>query len=118
MNTRFIGALGLGALAIWLIKKPSQAASPLAAEGQLVSKNGHTWELVVVPNEPGMVGAIKTNVFAPAGSWGPHQRLLVVSFSTAIAPNAQPQLSGVGADVPVAMRDAAIADLGIQIPGA
>lgn len=107
--------LGFGALAAWLLTKKAQSAAPT---GMIVEKNGHRWELVDVPNPPGVVGANTTNVFAPAGSWGPHQRMLVLSFYVAVVPNAPRVLSGVGAGVPVQMRDAAMKDLAITVPGA
>lgn len=106
--------LGLGAVALWLHSKKSSAAEP----GEIVTKNGHTWILRAQSNPPGQVGATTTKVYAPRGSWGPHEELLVLSYYVAIAPNAPRMLSGVGANVPVAIRDAAIADLGVEVPGA
>lgn len=105
--------LGLGGLAAWLItKKAAQAAT----NGMLVEKNGHKWLLRVVEPPPGVVGSATYNVFAPAGSWGPHSELLVVRYTQATAPSAPKVLAGVGANVPVAMRDAAMVDLGIVPP--
>lgn len=105
--------LGLGGLAAWLLTK--KAAS--AAADVVVEKNGHKWLLRAVPPAPGVIGSETVNVFAPAGSWGPHSELLVVRYTRAIAPTAQKILAGVGSGVPVAMRDAALADLGIKTPG-
>ena len=106
--------LGLGGIAFWLLtKKAAIAADP----GELVETNGHKWLLRILPNPPGSVGAVTTNVFAPAGSWGPHSEMLVLRFSTPIVPGSPRILSGVGTDVPVQMRDAAMADLGVKVPG-
>lgn len=107
--------LGLGGLAAWLLTKKTAATE--TPNSEIVSKNGHTWELVYLVPKPGAVGASTTNVFAPAGSWGPHQRMLVLQFYVATAPNAPRILSGVGTDVPVAMRDAAMTDLAVKPPG-
>lgn len=105
MNTTLL--LGLGALGYWLVKKKSG--------DQVITINDHTWVLRAVAPVPGQPSF--TNVLAPKGSWGPHNEMLVVRFSQT-GPSAPRLLAGVGADVPVAMRDAALKDLAIKPPGA
>lgn len=112
--------LGLAGLGLWYVKRPNAAALPLPpAPGETVTKNGHTWELVTLPRNDGAVGATIVNVFAPAGSWGPHARLLVLQFSAVMGAGVTYRtLTAVGSDVPVAMRDAAMKDLDVKPPGA
>lgn len=125
-----LGALGAGAFALLASKKSSAATlppgtpgtttlpggtvvpaptlpatpAPAASTGQTVSVNGHTWKLVPVSGG--------TDVFAPAGSWGPHGELRVLRF-TGTSPRV---LAGVAADVPKAVLDAAMKDLGVVVP--
>lgn len=105
--------LGLGGLTAWLLM---QKAATSSEAGELVKKNGHEWLIRPVKQPAGAVGANVYSVYAPAGSWGPHAELLVVRYSVATAPNAKKILAGVGAGVPIAMRDAALTDLGIAAP--
>lgn len=107
--------LGLGGLAAWALTKKLSAAEATSTD-KLVEKNGHKWLVRFIPPAPGVVGANNYNVFAPKGSWGPHEEMLVLRYYEAIVPNPVKTLSGVGANVPVAMRDAAMADLGVVPP--
>lgn len=100
MKNPFLVALALGA-AGFLVYKTAFAATT-------VSINGHTWKLDKTDG-----GA--TNVYAPKGSWGPHAELLIIQFKDV---GGQRILTGAGQDVPVAMRDAAMVDLGVRPPGA
>ncbi|HEY3493834.1 MAG TPA: peptidoglycan-binding protein [Polyangiaceae bacterium] len=127
-----LAALGVGAFALLSAKKasalppgtPSSSVPPAAtvpslpattppppnAPSQTVSVNGHTWKLVKRTD-----GDI--DVFAPAGSWGPHAELLVCRFKQGAAASDR-TLAGAGKDVPKAVLDAALKDLGIKVPGA
>ena len=107
-----LGLGGLGVAAVLLTGKSAEAAPPPAvlpatgsggSSGTTVSKNGHTWKLVPVGSE--------TDVFAPAGSWGPHGELRVLRFVIK-----SKMLSGAAAGVPQAVMDAAIKDLGVKMP--
>lgn len=86
---------------------PATSAPP-AAPSQTVSVNGHTWKLVKRTD-----GDI--DVFAPAGSWGPHGELLVCRFRQGAAA-ADRTLTGAGQGVPEAVLKAAMTDLGIKPP--
>lgn len=125
-----LGALGAGAFALLASKKSGAAQlppgtpgtttlpggavvpaptlpatpAPAATAGTSVNVNGHTWKLVPVSGG--------TDVFAPAGSWGPHGELRVLRF-TGSSPRV---LAGVAQDVPKAVLDAAMKDLSIQVP--
>lgn len=95
-----------------------------AKASQTVVKNGREWILEKVSTPPRDDGKVITgqgetwNVYAPAGSWGPHGKLLVVQYHTVLGPGSGYRvLSGVGQDVPVALRDAAIAAFDITVPG-
>lgn len=106
--------LGLGGLAAWLLTKKAESTAP--STDTIVEKNGHRWIIRDVPNAPGVVGASTFKVYAPKGSWGPHDEMLVLQYYVAVVPNAKRILSGVGQGVPVAMRDAAMADLNVVPP--
>jgi peptidoglycan hydrolase-like protein with peptidoglycan-binding domain len=77
----------------------------LGSSSTTVTKNGHTWKLVQVKTA--------TDVFAPAGSFGPHGELRVLRYVTATK-----VLSGAAEGVPKAVMDAAVKDLGIKMPQA
>lgn len=86
--------------------------APSTATGQTVSAGGHSWKLVTVST----IGPVTTvDVYAPAGSWGPHGELRVCRFTQIAGVR---MLSGVAQDVPKAVLDAALKDLSIQVPGA
>ena len=104
MNTPIM--LALGGLGYWLYKKKTG--------DQTITLNGHTWVLRKL--EPVVGQPTATNVFAPKGSWGPHEEMLVLRF-TETAAGAPRILAGVGDAVPVAMRDAAMTDLAVKPPG-
>ena len=125
-----LGLGALGALALSSTKKaaalppgtPSQPGTqpstppqtlpatpaPSGSSGTTVSIGGHTWKLVTVST-----GSV--DVFAPAGSWGPHGELRVLRFtqSSSTAPRV---LAGVAQGVPEAVLKAAMKDLAIQTP--
>lgn len=120
--------LALGALGALAFSKKSSAAAPgggghapapqpslpatpapSGAASQTVSINGHVWKLVPVSG-----GAV--DVFAPAGSWGPHGELRVLRFSQAKTSGAPRVLAGVAEGVPKAVLDAAMKDLAIKTP--
>lgn len=88
---------------------PATPAQP-SAPSQTVSVNGHVWKLVRVA-----AAAVTTDVFAPAGSWGPHGELRVLRFTQASA-NAPRVLAGVAEGVPKNVLDAAMKDLGVVTP--
>jgi Putative peptidoglycan binding domain len=110
-----IPLLGLGGIAALLFSSKSEAAvpattpalpatpPPAGSVGKLVSKNGHAWKLVTV--------GVQTDVFAPAGSWGPHGELRVLRYETKSR-----VLSGAAEGVPKQVMDAAIKDLGVKMP--
>ncbi len=82
--------------------------APSGAAGQTVSINGHTWKLV-----PVATGGV--DVFAPAGSWGPHGELRVLRF-TQTSSSAPRVLAGVASGVPPAVLQAAMKDLAVKAP--
>lgn len=88
---------------------PATSAPP-SAPSQTVSANGHSWKLVKRTD-----GDI--DVFAPAGSWGPHDELLVCRFRQGATPSDR-TLVGTGQGVPETVLAAAMKDLGIRAPGA
>src|SRR5262245_10733961 len=81
--------------------------APSGTPSQTISVNGHTWKLVPV------TGGV--DVFAPAGSWGPHGELRVLRFTQASS-SAPRVLAGVAEGVPKAVLDAAMKDLAVQTP--
>lgn len=85
------------------------APAPSGAPSQTVSANGHAWKLVQVP------GKTEVDVFAPAGSWGPHGELRVLRYDQ--PSSASPRvLVGVAEGVPKAVLDAAMKDLKVTAP--
>lgn len=113
-----IPLLGLGGIAALLLSSKSEAAEvpppalpatppPAGSVGTLFSKNGHTWKLI--PLSGG-----QTDVFAPAGSWGPHGELRVLRFKE----GSPRTLTGKADGVPKATFDAAMKDLGVKIASA
>jgi peptidoglycan hydrolase-like protein with peptidoglycan-binding domain len=126
------GALGAGLFALFASKNSGAAAptsplisphvpatppatlpatpAPSGASGQTISAGGHSWRLVPVAGVP-----LSTDVYAPAGSWGPHGELRVCRFAQAGSIRV---LSGAASGVPKPVLDAAIKDLKITIPGA
>lgn len=76
-----------------------------------VTINGHPWLLVPITGQ----GIATVDVYAPAGSWGPHEELRVCRFTQASSESAR-VLAGVAEDVPKAVLDAALVDLQIQLP--
>lgn len=109
--------LGLGALAGLLLSKKSHASVPVlpnaapapGAPSTTESIGGHTWKLVRVANTPDSV-----DVYAPAGSWGPHGELRVLRFAQK-AGGAR-ILAGKADGVPEAVFSAAMKDLRISMP--
>lgn len=89
------------------------ATTPPAAGATVVpfSVNGHNWELVPITGQ----GIATVDVYAPAGSWGPHARLRVCRF-TQVSSQDRRVLAGVADGVPKAVLDAAIKDLDIVVP--
>lgn len=81
--------------------------APSGASSQTVSVNGHTWKLV--PTSGGV------DVYAPAGSWGPHGELRVLRF-TQSSSSAPRVLAGVASGVPPAVLAAAMKDLAVKTP--
>jgi peptidoglycan hydrolase-like protein with peptidoglycan-binding domain len=111
-----LAALGAGAFALLSSKKagasPRPATlpatpAPSGVSSETVSINGHTWKLVPVS------GGV--DVFAPAGSWGPHGELRVLRF-TQVSNSAPRVLAGVAEGVPKTVLDAAMKDLAIKAP--
>lgn len=107
--------LGLGALAFVLSSKkagatesvPTLPASPApAGAGTTVTVGKHTWKLVPA-------GSGQIDVYAPAGSWGPHGELRVLRYQEA---GKAKVLVGAAEGVPKAVLDAAMKDLKIQAP--
>ncbi len=128
-----LAALGAGLFAVFSSKKANAlepgggaAAPPVSTlpatpapsgtPSQTVSINGHIWKLVPVPSSDGFVGASTVDVFAPAGSWGPHGELRVLRFTQTVSPGAPRVLAGVASGVPPAVLQAAIKDLAIASP--
>lgn len=111
-----LGILGLGAVALLASKKSGASPAPVptlpatsappSAPSQTVSTGGHSWKLV--PLADGSV-----DVFAPAGSWGPHGELRVLRFK---GPSGSRILVGAAEGVPKTILDAAMKDLGVKPP--
>lgn len=113
--------LGLGAAVAFFFSKSSHAASvptlpssapPAGAASTLESAGGHTWKLVAA-------GATTRDVYAPAGSWGPHGELRVLRFTQAASSGgaAAPRiLAGKADGVPEPVFAAAMKDLRVQVP--
>lgn len=78
--------------------------APTTAASQTVKVGSHTWKLVPVSGG--------TDVYAPAGSWGPHGELRVLRFTG----SSTRVLAGVAEGVPKAVLDAAMKDLAIKTP--
>jgi hypothetical protein len=115
-----LGLAGAGAAYWYFFMRTAQAALP---PGQTVSAGGRTWILrdVAQPLDARgvpVVGASLVDVYAPAGSWGPHAELRVIRYAVVTAPGLPKILAGVGANVPIAMRDAAMAAFGVKVEGA
>lgn len=117
MNYLALGAVGAGLY--WYFARPSAPPSSIASPPVITAKvtaGGHDWIVRDVPTASGSANGSTTDIYAPAGSWGPHAELRVLRFTRAATPNAPKVLAGVGADVPVTMRDAAIAAFAITVP--
>lgn len=99
-----------------VVPAPTLPATTPPAPGATVvpfSINGHNWELVPITGQ----SIATVDVYAPAGSWGPHGRLRVCRF-TQVSPQDRRVLAGVAQDVPKAVLDAALKDLDIVVPTA
>lgn len=99
-GTLLLVSAGIGA-AVWYFSKNAGA--------QTVEINGRKWAVKKVTATD---GTEHVDVYAPAGSWGPHAEMLVLRYDAATK-----VLSGVGKDVPIAMRDAALAAFDVKVPG-
>jgi peptidoglycan hydrolase-like protein with peptidoglycan-binding domain len=107
--------LGLGAVAALVFSSKASAevpastptlpasSAPPGSASTTVTKNGHVWKLVPTKTQ--------TDVYAPAGSWGPHGELRVLRYETK-----SKVLTGAAEGVPKPVMDAAVADLGIKMP--
>lgn len=96
-----LGALSFGALTV--LKKPGDVVT---------GKSGKAWRVVLI----GTSGATHTyEVFAPAGTFGPHEELSVLRYSQTGSDQASRKLVGKGAGVPVAITQAAGADFGVPV---
>lgn len=85
--------------------------APSGATRVPVTINGHPWVLVPITGQN--VGTV--DVYAPAGSWGPHAELRVCRFTQATSESPR-VLAGVAEGVPKQVLDAAMADLDIRVP--
>lgn len=80
----------------------------------VTGKSGHPWRVTVLSRS----GDTKVfEVFAPAGSFGPHGEVSVVRYSqTGSNINSRPVVS-TGSGLPPQMLQTAVEDFGLQIPG-
>jgi hypothetical protein len=98
---------GLGGYAVYQIMKPE--------ENLVTGRSGHKWRVVLRGAATG--GAKEWEVFAPAGSWGPHAELSVVRYSQLGSDMASRKITGVGQGVPAEMLAGAQSDFGLVQSG-
>lgn len=97
------------------VPAPTMPATPAPSGVQSVpvTINGHPWKLVPITGQT----VATVDVYAPAGSWGPHGELRVCRF-TQVSSESPRVLAGVAEGVPEAILAAAMKDLEIKVPGA
>ena len=102
--------IGLGVLAALGI---GAAVAFGKAKGELVkAKSGKSWLVTLVSN----VNGLKTyDLTSPAGSFGPHDDLLVLRYSQQGSDVSSRQVVSVGAGVPAVMVTTAGQDFGIPV---
>lgn len=83
----------------------------LKSKQELVTgRSGKSWRIVLLGN----VGGTKTyEIFAPAGSFGPHGELSVLRYSQNGADMNSRKIVGVGAGVPAEIMTVAASDFGV-----
>jgi peptidoglycan hydrolase-like protein with peptidoglycan-binding domain len=96
-----------------VVPAPSLPATspPSGVQSVPVTINGHPWKLVPITGQ----SIATVDVYAPAGSWGPHAELRVCRF-TQVSSNSPRVLAGVASGVPEAVLQAALKDLEILVP--
>lgn len=85
--------------------------APTGVQSVPVTINGHPWKLVPITGQ----SIATVDVYAPAGSWGPHGELRVCRFTQVSSENPR-VLAGVAQGVPEAILAAAMKDLDIRTP--
>jgi hypothetical protein len=102
-----LGLAGLGAFAIFkLVSTPDELT---------LGKSGHKWRVVLHGKSPG--GITEWEVFAPAGSWGPHGELSVLRYVQTGSDMSSRKLTGTGAGVPPEITAGAKEDFGLSTGG-
>lgn len=98
-----LGLAGLGAFAIYkLVSTPDEFT---------LGKSGHKWRVIMRGRTP--AGVTEWEVFAPAGSWGPHGELSVLRYTQSGSDMSSRKLVGTGAGVPPEMVTGAKSDFGL-----
>ena len=96
-----LGALGLGAITV--LKEPGDAVA---------GKSGKVWRVVMLSN----VNGLKTyEVFTPAGTFGPHEKLSVLRYTQSGSDQAGRKVIGIGANVPATITQTAATDFGLTL---
>lgn len=98
--------IGLGAVV-------AIAAAQLKKPGDLVSaKSGKTWRVVMLSN----VGGVKTyELWSPAGSFGPHDDMLVLTYQQTGSDTASRKKVSLGPGALEAMVNTAASDFGVTL---
>jgi hypothetical protein len=109
MKTRNFITLALAAAAavgLYQITRPS--------EDLVIGRSGKKWRVVLL----GKMGDNRAyEIFAPAGSWGPHPELSVLRYSQTGADMNSRKVQAVGSGVPAAMMAGAALDFGLDFAG-
>lgn len=91
-----------GAGAVYLLLKPKQEL--------VTGRSGKSWRVVLLGN----TGGVKTyEIFAPAGSFGPHGEMSVLRYSQNGSDMNSRKIAGVGAGVPPEIMTVAASDFGV-----
>lgn len=96
---------GLTGYGLWMLMKPKVEF--------VTGKSGKPWRVVLL----GTTGDTREyEVFAPAGSWGPHAELSVIRYSQTGSNMASRKLIAVGAPVPAEITAGATSDFVTPAP--
>ena len=91
-----------GAGAVYLLLKPKQEL--------VTGRSGKSWRVVLLGN----TGGVKTyEIFAPAGSFGPHGEMSVLRYSQNGSDMNSRKVVGIGAGVPPEIMTVAASDFGV-----
>lgn len=111
-----VGLLALGGAAalIYLGVKSKESGAPVALETTTVTgPSGKQWEVQLMNNEG---GEFIQDVWAPAGAWGPHQKMRVLRYKQVGQDKSTRTYVTSPPSIPKAIMDTAILDFGVKIP--